>query len=67
MDFFLVPELAPAILAQVAFYPTVQALDWPAITRLLLLIPFFLARALTRFPRLLTAFAIGGPVSLAEL
>ena len=63
MDFFL--ELAPTILAQVVFFPAVQALDRPAISRLLLLVPFFPARVLARFPWLFTAFAARGPVALA--
>ncbi|XP_023535519.1 uncharacterized protein LOC111796933 [Cucurbita pepo subsp. pepo] len=62
----LIPELAPAISAQVSSLPTVRALDRPAIGRLLLLIPIFPARAPVRHPWLLTAFAAGGgPVALA--
>ena len=64
MGLLLVPELAPAILAQVAFLPAVRALDRPTISRLLLLIHFFPTRAPPRFPWLLTAFTAGGPVAL---
>ena len=63
----LVLELAPAILAQVTSLPTVRALDWPVISRLLLLICLFPADAPARFPWLLTAFAAGGPIALVSV
>ena len=64
MGLLHVPELSPAILAQVALLPAIQAVDWSTIIRLLL-IPFFPAHAPARFPLLLAAFIAGGPIALA--